>query len=139
LLAIPCLFALASLTFARFQFPVPSRLDEDRSASAKGFTPAYWLYMLAGACFAAGLMSFELIAYLATGHWVPLFLAFGTACGVIASLGLGTLYDRLGLPVILVAVLLTALFSPLVFLGGFYLALLGMALWGIGQVTQTCC
>jgi MFS family permease len=142
LLAIPCLLALASLTFARHQFPVPSRLEEHRSAPAKGFTPAYWLYMLAGACFAAGLMSFELIAYhlsrsgLATVYWVPLFLAFGTACGVMASLGLGKLYDRIGLPVILIAVVLTALFSPLVFLGGFYLALLGMAFWGIGQVTQ---
>jgi MFS family permease len=142
LLAIPCLLALASLTFARFQFPVPSRLEEHRSAPAQGFTAAYWLYMLAGACFAAGLMSFELIAYhisssgLAETYWVPLFLAFGTAFGVIASLVLGKLYDRAGLPVILAAVLLTSLFSPLVFLGGFYLALLGMALWGIGQVTQ---
>jgi MFS family permease len=142
MLAIPCLLTLASLTCARFQFPVPSRLEERRSAPAKGFTPAYWLYMLAGACFAAGLMSFELIAYhlsstgLAASHWVSLFLAFGTACGVIASLGLGKLYDRIGLPVILAAVLLTALFPPLVFLGGFYLALFGMALWGIGKVTQ---
>ena len=142
MLTIPCLLALASVTLARIQFPVPSRLEEHRSAPAKGFTPAYWLYMLAGACFAAGLMSFELIAYhlsssgLVNGHWVPLFLAFGTGCGVIASLGLGKLYDRIGLPVILAAVLLASLFSPLVFLGGFYLALFGMALWGIGQVTQ---
>ena len=142
MLAIPCLLALACLTFARLQFPVPSRLEEHRSIPAKGFTLAYWLYMLAGACFAAGLMSFELIAFhlsstgLAELYWVPLFLAFGTACGVIASLGLGKLYDKIGLPVILAAVLLAALFSPLVFFGGFYLALLGMALWGIGQVTQ---
>ncbi|MGX5733263.1 MFS transporter [Bosea thiooxidans] len=144
-LAIPCLLALASLIFARFQFPVPARLEEARSEPSKptrGFTPAYWLYMLAGACFAAGLMNFELIAYflsstrLAENYWVPLFLAFGTASGVIASLGLGKLYDRIGLPVILAAVLLTSLFSPLVFFGGFNLALLGMALWGIGQVTQ---
>jgi MFS family permease len=142
MLAIPCLLALASLTLARIKFPVPSRLEQHASAPAKGFTPAYWLYMLAGALFAAGLMSFELIAFhlsstrLAESYWVPLFLAFGTAFGVIASLGLGRLYDRMGLPVVLSAVLLTSLFSPLVFLGGFYLALLGMALWGIGQVTQ---
>jgi hypothetical protein len=142
MLALPCLLALACLTFARTQFSDPSRLETHRSASTKGFTSAYWLYMIAGACFAAGLMSFELIAYhlassgLADRHWVPLFLAFGTTCGVIASLGLGRLYDRIGLPVILGAVLLTSLFSPMVFLGGFYVALLGMALWGVGQVTQ---
>lgn len=141
-LAIPCLLALACLTLARMQFPDPSRLEERHSAPAKGFTPAYWLYMTAGACFAAGLMSFELIAYhlsksgLADPHWVPLFLAFGTACGAVASLVLGKLYDKVGLPVIFVAVLLTSVFSPLVFLGGFYVALFGMALWGVGQVTQ---
>jgi MFS family permease len=141
-LAIPCLLALACLTFARLRFPVPSRLEDHRRAPARGFTPAYWLYMLAGACFAAGLMSFELIAYhlsstgLAESYWVPLFLAIGTLSGAITSLGMGKLYDRIGLPVVLGAVLLTACFSPLVLLGGFYLALLGMALWGVGQVTQ---
>ena len=36
----------------------------------------------------------------------------------------------------LVAVFLSALFSPFVFLGGFYLALIGMLLWGIGYATQ---
>ena len=55
---------------------------------------------------------------------------------MIASLALGRLYDRLGLPVILFAVLLSALFSPLVFFGGFYVALFGMLLWGIGYATQ---
>jgi MFS family permease len=38
--------------------------------------------------------------------------------------------------VVLVAVFLTALFSPLVFFGGFYVALIGMLLWGIGYATQ---
>ncbi len=54
----------------------------------------------------------------------------------MASLVLGKLYDRSGLPVMLVAVLLTALFSPLVFFGGFYVALIGMLLWGLGYATQ---
>jgi hypothetical protein len=34
-----------------------------RTAPARDFGKAYWLYMLAGALFAAGLMSFELISY----------------------------------------------------------------------------
>jgi len=34
------------------------------------------------------------------------------------------------------AVVLSALFAPLVFLGGFGLALLGVALWGIGMGAQ---
>src|SRR4051812_2533802 len=59
LLAISSLLALATLVVARVIFPVPSRLEEggERTARPGGFTRAYWLYMAAGACFAAGLMS----------------------------------------------------------------------------------
>ena|SRR5262245_8516286 len=39
-------------------------------------------------------------------------------------------------PVLVAAVLLAALFSPFVFMGGFYLALVGMLLWGVGYATQ---
>jgi MFS family permease len=103
---------------------------------------AYWLDMLAGACLAAGLMSFEFISYhlsstgTVTEHWIPLFLALSTALGVLASLILGRLFDRIGLPVVLLAVCLASLFAPLVFLGGFFAALVGMMLWGIGYATQ---
>ena len=136
------LLALATLTVARVIFPAPSQLEAGPTAKAKGFTRSYWLYMVAAACFGAGLMSFELVSFhlssteIVTGHWIPLFLAIATAAGVAASLLLGRLYDRHGLRIILAAVLLSSLFSPLVFLGGFYTALAGLVLWGIGYATQ---
>jgi MFS family permease len=138
------LLALAALAVARVIFPVPARLEEGGrpTARAKGFTRPYWLYMAGAACFAAGLMSFELVSYhlastgTVTGYWIPLVLSISTGVGVLASLVLGRLYDRFGLPVVLVAVLLSASFSPLVFLGGFYVALAGLILWGIGYATQ---
>ena len=141
-LTISAVLALVSVGVARFSFPAPAALERGRVARAAGFSSAYWLYMLAGALFAAGLMSFELISYhLATAkvvsqHWIPIFLAISTGFGVLASLALGRLYDSVGLPVVLVAIALSALFSPFVFLGGFYLALLGLLLWGIGYATQ---
>ncbi|HLW67589.1 MAG TPA: MFS transporter [Gemmataceae bacterium] len=144
LLLISSLLAIASLAVARIIFPVPSRLEEGGKPTAYGskFLPSYWLYMAAGACFAAGLMSFELVSYhmsktgTVTEFWIPLFLAISTGFGVVANIVLGRLYDRVGLPIVLVAVVLTALFSPLVFLGGFYVVLVGMLLWGIGYATQ---
>ena len=142
LLLVSALLALASLTVARIVFPLPARLEEGRTAPAKGLTRTYWLYMLAAACFASGLMSFELISYhfsssgTVTGYWIPTFLALSTAGGVIASLVLGRLYDRRGLPVVLAAVAVSAAFSPLVFLGTFFTALAGMMLWGVGYATQ---
>jgi predicted MFS family arabinose efflux permease len=142
LLLVPAVLALGSLTSARLVFPMPSRLEHGETAKAKRFTRAYWVYMLAAASFAAGLMSFELISYhlsssgIVTGQWIPLFLAFSTGCGVVANLILGKLYDRIGLPVVIVAVFVAALFSPLIFLGNFWAALAGMLLWGVGYATQ---
>ena len=142
LLLFPALLTIASLVVARVGFPLPSRLEQGQTAPTSGFTPSYWLYMFAGACFAAGLMSFELISYHLSAtktvpeHWIPVFLAISTAFGVVASLVLGKLYDRVGLPIVLIAVLLSSLFSPLVFLGGFFAALTGMLLWGVGYATQ---
>jgi MFS family permease len=48
------------------------------------------------------------------------------------SLLFGRLFDRFGFPVLIALTLLSALFAPLVFLGGFWLALLGAAIWGLG-------
>jgi predicted MFS family arabinose efflux permease len=142
ILLVSVIFTLASLTAARIGFPVPSRLEEGRTATAKGFTRAYWLYMMGGALFASGLMSYELIAYhlnqagLVTGPWIPVLLAFSTGSGVIANLVLGRLFDRFGVRVLLMAVLLSAAFAPLVFEGSLVAVLVAMLLWGVGYATQ---
>jgi predicted MFS family arabinose efflux permease len=142
LLLAPTLLALASLGAARVIFPLPHRLAQKKRAGTKGFTRAYWLFMLAGAFFAAGLTSFELISFhlsqtgVVTGEWIPAFLAIATIGGVFASLAFGKLYDKIGLPVVLGAVVLSSLFSPLVFEGGFLAVLAGLMFWGIGYATQ---
>src|SRR5438067_7705762 len=123
LLLVSAVLAFASLIVARTSFPVPSELGQGRTASARGLTATYWGYMIAGAFFAAGLMSFELISYhfaetgVVTAHWIPVFLAISTGCGVLINLALGKLYDRFGLPVVVGAVLVTSACSPCVFFG----------------------
>jgi len=141
LLLIPATLALISLVAARIRFPAPSRLEHHPAPTTRGFTRAYWLYLVAGACFAAGVVNFELIGFHLSRSGirvevVPLFLVLATIVSAGASLGLGKLYDRIGMPVIVSAVLLSAMFSPFVFLSPIPFILLGMALWGIGQVTQ---
>lgn len=144
LLFVSAALAIVALAVARVIFPVPSRLEKesDRRAAPTGFTSGFWLFMLAAGCFGAGLMSFEFISFhLASRHivsleWIPLFLAIATGVGVFVNLGLGKLYDRVGLPVVLVAVFVSSLFSPLVFLGGFGAVLAGLILWGVGYATQ---
>lgn len=144
LLLVTSLLAIGALVGARVVFPVPSRLEEGgpATATAQGFTTSYWLYMVVGTFFAAGVMSFELVAYHLSStetvqdHWLPLFLSLATVVSVIASLVLGRAYDRVGIKAVVVAVLLAASFSPFVFFGGAWTALFGLALWGIGYATQ---
>lgn len=143
-LLLPSAAALATLVVARVQYPVPARLEVRGESTARrgGFGAAYWLYMVAGALFAAGLTSFELISYhLSTSGavdpaFVPILLSLATAGGVVASLAFGRSYDRVGIPIVIAAVCASALFSPLVFLGSFPVVVAGMFLWGIGYATQ---
>ncbi len=142
LLLISAVLALGTLTVARFFFPRPSRLEEVPAAKLQGFTNSYWLYMLAGGCVAAGLISFELISYhfsktaVVPEHWIPIFFALAMGTDAIASLIFGRLFDRIGLTIVLIAFFLSSLFAPFVFLGNFSVALIGMILWGIGFGAQ---
>ena len=142
LLVISASLALVALIVARIVFPVPSTLEVRDRATAERFTTAFWLYMVAAACFGAGLMSFEFISFhlasrrVVSVTWIPIFLGISTGFGVLANLALGRLYDRAGTRAVVGAVFVSALFSPFVFLGGFGVALFGMLLWGVGYATQ---
>jgi MFS family permease len=142
LLFISSVLALVSLVVARKAYPTPVRLEKARTTRSGGYSRSYWLYMMAGTCFAAGMMSYELLSFhlLTTKtiavNSIPLLLAFGTGSGVVANLVLGKLYDRFELPTVLCAVFLSALFSPLVFFGGFYGLLVGVVLLGIAYATE---
>lgn len=144
LLLASSIAALATLVVARIQFPFPARFEVSNVPASRNrrLTSAYWWYMLAGSLFAAGLTSFELIAFhlsrsgLVSAPLVPVFLALATAGGIVASLTFGKLYDLVGIGAVIAAVCASAMFSPLVFLGGFWVIVAGMFLWGIGYATQ---
>jgi MFS family permease len=143
LLIVTSALTLVALGAARVGFPVPSRLEHGGpwTARARGFSSAYWLYMGAGGLFAVGLMTFEFLAvHLSqigiTDERIPLVLALSTASAIVASLVLGRLYDRIGIAAVVIGVLLTAAFSPLVFFGTVWLAVAGLMLWGVGYAVQ---
>jgi len=141
-LLISALLAIATLALARMFFPVPSKFESRPTGKTKGFSTSYWLYMVAGTCVAAGLVSFELISYhfsktgTVTKQWIPLFFALAMGTDAIASLIFGKLFDRAGMPIVIIAFFLSSLFAPFVFFGNFPLALIGMVLWGIGFGAQ---
>jgi MFS family permease len=143
LLLIPALLALAVLTAARFLYPRPRDFEEDQEKKGKkGFPRIFWIYLAAAALLAAGFADFPLIAFhfhevsVVSDEWVPIFYAIAMGVDALAALVFGRLFDRRGIPVMAFAAIISALFAPLVFLGGFYFGLLGMVLWGVGMGAQ---
>ncbi|MEW6138787.1 MAG: MFS transporter [Thermodesulfobacteriota bacterium] len=142
-LLIPALIALSVLYTASRLYPRPRDLESAAiKVASKGFTRSFWLYIAAIGCVAAGYADFPLVAYhfkkmaSVPEHWIPIFYAVAMGVDAIAALIFGRVFDRIGFPVLVVAVLLSSLFAPLVFMGGFQLGLVGMALWGIGMGAQ---
>lgn len=139
-LLLPALGALATLAIARMKFPQPQALDPrpiPQISDAKALRDLK-IFLAATALIAAGYSDFALIAFhLAKDHVVsndavPALYALASLAGGLTALALGKLFDRQGLSVLLWATLVPALYAPLVFLGGAWAALAGMALWGIG-------
>ena len=142
-LVVPALLSIATLLLARLQFPRPSDFDLAPPAlEASGLAPGFWVYIAAVALIAAGYADFPLIAYhfgaadIMPAAWIPILYAIAMAVDGAAGLALGTLFDRIGIRAMVLATALSAAAAPLVFLGGFGLAVLGMACWGIGTGAQ---
>ncbi len=142
-LLVPALIALTVLATARLLYPRPQDLEIGTPPlRTSGFDRRFWLYLAAVALLAAGFADFPLIAYhfgkaaTVPVAWIPAFYAVAMGVDALAALLFGRLYDRHGLRVLGVAALLSSLVAPLVFLGGFNRALLGMALWGVGMGAQ---
>ncbi len=143
ILLIPAVLALSVLVVSRFLYPNPHELEiKTPKLETKGFKHVYWIYMAAVALIALGFVDFPLIAFhfknslIVSDSLTPVFYAIAMGVDALAALVFGRLFDKIGLSIMIVVAVLSAFFAPLVFLGGFYLALIGIALWGIGLGAQ---
>jgi MFS family permease len=143
ILAVPAALAIAVLAACRVLYPRPRDLEVDtpRLESA-GLRRPFWIYLAGAALVGAGYADFPLIAFhfgqrsVVPAASIPLLYAVAMAVDAVAALAFGRLFDRRGLSVLVGAVALSALFAPLVFLGGPAAALAGMTLWGVGMGAQ---
>jgi MFS family permease len=138
------LLCLGTLTIARLTYPRPHALEgrEPHMPSAAGMPTAYWKYLVAGMLIAAGFSDFSLAAFhfrqsgTVSEAVIPVFYAVAMATGAISALVFGWLLDRVGPRVMVIAFVIPALVAPLVFMGGFAAALVGVIGWGMGIGAQ---
>lgn len=143
-LLLPAISAIAVLLYSKKLYPNPQDLEDTNlnKIDAKGFKKVFWIYIIASALLAAGFADFPLIAYhfekvsVIAPVFIPFLYSFAMGIDGLSALVFGRLFDKIGLSVMMVVALISSLFAPLVFLGGFYGAVIGMGLWGISMGAQ---
>jgi MFS family permease len=140
ILLVPAIVTLLLLVFARFSYPKPEDLEVSvANVEASGLPRVFWIYLVGAGLVAAGFADFSLMAYhfekasVIPNTWVPAFYSVAMAVSGIGSLLFGHLFDRVGIWILVPLTLIAGASAPLVFLGGFRLALIGSALWGLGM------
>ncbi len=139
-LLVPAIATLALLAVARVLYPRPQEMEtHPPDIHAAGLPRVFWIYLAGAALVGAGFADFALVAYhfqkasSVPPVWVPVFYAVAMGVGGASSLVFGRLFDRHGLRVLIPLTIFSALFAPLVFFGGFWAALGGAAVWGMGM------
>jgi MFS family permease len=138
-LLVPALINIALVLGARILYPRPQ--DMDRSPPGPTGMPwpsAFWVYLAGAALVAAGFADYPLIAFhftknhIVPADWIAILYAIAMAVSGTGSIVFGRLFDRFGFFVLIALTVLSAAFAPLVFLGGFWGALIGAGIWGLG-------
>ncbi|WP_367186539.1 MFS transporter [Thermosynechococcus sp. Uc] len=140
-LALPAVIGLIALLIAQQRYPEPREFETvPADLNTKGLPQLFWIYLLAVACLGAGYVDFPLIAFhlqqgdsLQTGQ-IPLLYALAMGVDAVAALLFGHLLDRIGIMALILAVLLSVGFAPLIFLSS--AVIWGMVLWGVGMGAQ---
>lgn len=142
-LLLPAILALTVLITSRLLYPRPHDLEVNPpKLETKGLRSVYWIYIVAVIFIALGFADFPLIAYhfqkveIVSPVAIPIFYAVAMGIDALAALIFGHLFDKIGMRALVIAVIFSAFFAPMVFWGGFSMALLGMALWGVGMGAQ---
>jgi MFS family permease len=142
-LAIPALGALSILVAARISFPRPEEMEVERKKlETTGYPAKFWIYVLAVSFVGAGFIDFALLAYhfqkgaVLSRTWIPLIYAFAMAVDGLSALWMGKIFDVRGISLLTIITLITSLFAPLILLGGFWMILIGIMLWGISLGAQ---
>jgi MFS family permease len=138
-LLVPALINLMLVGVARFVYPRPEDLESSaQNIAIQGLPKVFWVYLAGTSLVAAGFADYPLIAFhfersaVVPNDWIAVFYAIAMAASGTGSLVLGRVFDRFGFNTLICVTIVSTLYAPLVFLGGFWAALAGAAIWGLG-------
>jgi MFS family permease len=139
-LAIPVGVVFLLLFAGRLLYPKPENFDaEVLDLRSDALPRVFWVYLIGAALVAAGFADFSLMAYHLQRNiplqlpMVPVFYSVAMAISGLGSLSFGKLFDRKGMVVLVPLTIISALFAPFIFYGSFWIALIGVAMWGLGM------
>jgi MFS family permease len=140
-LALPALAAFVALFIARMMRSSVTSEPQAEQGSQK-LPRVFWLYVAGAGMLACGFVDFPLLAYhfqnlaIARPAAIPLFYAGAMGLNGLAALIFGRLFDRLGVRILAVAILVSMMALPLGFLAGPKSAIAAVACWAIGLGAQ---
>ena len=142
-LGIPAAMTIACAIAIALRFPQAARVPAaPDGAAGRSFVRPFWLYTTAAALTAFGFVDYPLIAFhfgkahIVSPPLIPVFYAAAMGISGLSSVVFGRWFDASGLKVMYAGILAGAFAAPLVFLGGFSLALMGTLLWGTSLGVQ---
>lgn len=143
-LLIPAIFALFILFFAHnlYQKILVQAKSSPKTQIFQVNKQGFYTYILASSLIGAGYADFPLIAYhLQTNHIlssveIPIAYAISVGLSSLSAPFLGYFFDKVGGITLILSSVLGGIFAPLVFLGDFKFALIGIVIWSIGIASQ---
>jgi predicted MFS family arabinose efflux permease len=139
-LAFPAVLAVAALFVARAVHP--SRGTPPAPKPPQPLPRVFWIYVAASGLLACGFLDFPLLSFhfqktaIAKPAEIPLLYAGAMGITGLTALILGRVFDRYGIVVLSVSIVLTMLALPLGFLGGPAGAVAAVACWAAGLGAQ---
>jgi MFS family permease len=140
LLGIFAILTLVLLVIAKTKYPHPDEFETRTLIPGFRSSKSFILYLGAIIFIAFGFIDFPVIAFHldVTGAipaiYIPLLYSVAMGIDALSALGFGHMYDKIGVKSLVIAILISMLFAPFIFLADGVIALIaGVILWGIGM------
>mgnify|MGYP000068129895 CR=1 FL=1 len=142
-LGIFAVMTLVVLVVARIKYPNPEQLEAKKMGQAPVKAKVFWMYMVAISLIAFGFVDYPLIAFhinkiaILAPVYIPLIYSLAMGIDAISALVFGTLYDKIGIRSLMIAMAMASFASLFVFaFGNIIGVIIGMILWAIGMGAQ---